>query len=59
MWHSKNVKKKHSDRGNYWEDSWQRNYRDGQTSNMTKNIGVGWKETGGDGRARDLQKERQ
>jgi len=27
---------------------------DGQTNNMTRNIGVGWREIGDDGRAGDL-----
>jgi len=31
---------------------------DGQTSNMTRNIGEGWKGIGGDGRARSQQEER-
>ena len=59
MWRDKSVKKKLSNEENFQEDSRQRRYMGGQTSNMTKNIGEGWKEIGGDGRARSRQEEGQ
>ena len=53
-WCGKNAKKECSDRENCQEDSQQRNYMGGQTSNMTRNIGEEWKRTGDDGRVRNL-----
>jgi len=58
-WHSKSTKKERSEEENYQENLWQRNYTDGQTSNMTKNIGEEWRRTGDDGRAKNPQRERQ
>ena len=57
MWRDKSAKKEHSDEENFQEDSRQRRYMDGQTSNTTRNIGEGWKGIGGDGRARSQQEE--
>ena len=53
-WHSKSAKREHSDGENCWEDLRQRNYTDGQTNNITKNIGEEWRKTGDDGRVRNL-----
>ena len=52
MWHDKSMKKGRSNKENYQGGLWQRSCMDDQTSNTTKNIGKGWKETGDDGRAR-------
>jgi len=52
-WHSKSVKKKRSNRENFQGGLRRRNYTDGQTNNTTRNIGVGWRETGDDRRAGD------
>jgi len=54
MWHDKSVKKGHSNEKNYQGDLQQRSCMDGQISNMTRNIGVGWREIGDDRRAGDL-----
>jgi len=58
MWCDKSMKKGRSNEENYQEGLRQRSCMDGQTSNMTRNIGEGWKGIGGDGRARSQQKER-
>jgi len=57
-WHGKSTKRERSDRKNYQEDLWQRNYMGGQTSDMTKNIREEWRRTRDDGRARNPRKER-
>jgi len=57
-WYSKSAKKEHSNRENCQEDLQQKSYMDGQTSDMTKNIGEEWRRTGDDGRARNLRRER-
>jgi len=54
MWHDKSAKKGHSNEKNYQGDLQQRSCMDGQISNMTRNIGVGWREIGDDRRAGDL-----
>ena len=41
-------KKRHSRERSYQEGLRQENYLGGQTKDMTKNTGQGWKETGGD-----------
>jgi len=53
MWRDKSAKKDYSNRENCQEGSRQERYIDGWTSNMTRNIGEDWKETGDDGRARN------
>ena len=58
MWRNKSAKKGRSNEENYQGGLWQRSCMDGQTSNMTRNIGEGWKEIGDDGRAKDQQEER-
>jgi len=40
-------KKRHSRERSYQKGLWQENYLGGQTKDMTKNTGQGWKETGG------------
>jgi len=57
MWHDKSVKKQHSNEKSYREDSQQERYTDGRINSMTRNIVVGWREIGGDGRARDPQEK--
>ena len=57
MWHGKSAKKVYSNEENYQEGLRRRRYTGGQTGDMTKNIGEGWKEIGGDERARNRQKE--
>ena len=52
MWRNKSTKKGRSNEENYQGDLRQKSCIDGQTNNMTKNIGEGWKETGDNGRAR-------
>jgi len=52
------MKKQRSNEESCQEDSRQEHYTDGQIKGMTRNIGVGWREIGGDRRARDPQKER-
>jgi len=47
------VKKEHSNEENFQGGLQRRNYTDDQTNDMTRNIGVGWRETGNDGRAGD------
>jgi len=43
-------KKRLSGEGSYQGNLWQKNYSDGWTKGMMKNIGQGWKEIGGDGK---------
>jgi len=57
MTQDKNMRKEHSEEENCQEDSWQENYLDGQTRDMTKNVGEDWKAIGDDERARDPRKE--
>jgi len=57
IWHDKSAKKGRSNEENYQGGLRQRSCMDGQTSNMTRNIGEGWKGIGGDGRARSQQEE--
>ena len=52
-WRSKSAKREHSDGENCQEDLRQKNYMNGQTSDMTKNIGEEWRRTGDDGKARN------
>jgi len=59
MWRAKSTKKKCSSTENCQGGSWQEHYMGGQIKGTTKNTGVGWKEIGDDGRARNLQEERQ
>jgi len=59
MWRSKSAKKECSNEENFQEDSRQRCYMDGQTSNTTRNIGEGWKGIRGDGRAKSQQEKGQ
>jgi len=54
MWRGKSTKKEHSDRENCQEDSQQRNYTGGQTSDMTRNTRGEWKRTRDDKRVRNL-----
>jgi len=58
MWRDKSKKKQRSNEENCWEDSWQERYTDGRINGTTRNIGVGWREIGGDRRARDLQEKK-
>jgi len=53
MWHAKNMRKQHSNEENFQGGLRRRNYTGGQTSGMTRNIGVGWREIGDDGSAGD------
>ena len=53
MWRDKSAKKGRSNKENYQGGLWRGSYMDGQTNSMTRNIGVGWREIGDDGRARD------
>jgi len=53
-WCGKSMKRECSDRENCQKDLQQRNYTDGQTNDMTKNIGEEWRKTGDDGRVRNL-----
>ena len=53
MWRDKNAKRRHSREENCQGSLQQKCYIDGQTRDMTRNIGVDWREIGGDGRARD------
>jgi len=43
MGQDKNARKKHIREENCQEDLWQENYSDGQTRDITKNIGEDWK----------------
>ena len=52
-------KKRHSREGSYQEGLWQENYLDGQTKDMTKNTGQGWKETGGHGKGEGKEDKEQ
>ena len=53
-------KKGLSEEGSYQGDLWQKDYLDGQTKGMTKNIGQGQKEIEGDGKEEGKEsKERQ
>ena len=52
-------KKELSGEGSYQGDLWQKNYLDGWTKDMTKNIGQGWKEIGGDGKEEGKEDEEQ
>jgi len=52
-WRRKSVKRERSDGENCQKDLWQRNYMDGQTSDMTRSIGEEWRKTGDNGRARN------
>ena len=52
-WRSKSAKREHSDGENCQEDLQQKNYMNGQTSDMTKNIGEEWRRTGDDGKSRN------
>jgi len=51
MWHSKSVKKECFNEENFQGSLQRESCMDGQTSSTTRNTGVGWKETGDDGRA--------
>ena len=51
------MKKKHLEEENCQEDSWQKNYSDNQTKDMTKNTRVGQREIG-DGRKENNQGEK-
>ena len=46
-------KKKHFREGSYQESLQRENYLGGQTKDMTKNTGQGWKETGGNGKGQE------
>jgi len=59
MWCNKNARKRCSNEKSCQEDSQQERYTDGRINGTTKNIGVGWRETGDDGRAKDLQEKGQ
>ena len=52
-------KKGLSGEGSYQGDLQQKNYLDGQTKGMTKNIGQGWKEIGEDGKEEEKEGEEQ
>jgi len=52
-WRGKSVKKERSNEENFRGGLRRRNYMDGQTNDTTRNIGVGWRETGNNGRAGD------
>ena len=54
MWQDKNTKKERSEEENCQEGLQQKNCLDGQTNDMTKNIGEDWRETG-DSRKKDDQ----
>jgi len=58
MWYGKNARKQRSNGESYQESSQQRYCIDGQTNDTTKNIGVGWRGIGRNGRARDPREEK-
>jgi len=58
MWRDKSAKKERSNEENFQEGLRRRNYMDSWTSNTTRNIGVGWRGIGDDGKAKDQREEK-
>ena len=58
MWRGKSTKRGCLEEENYQEDLQQESYLDGQTRDITKNIGEDWKGIGDDRRARDPREEK-
>jgi len=58
MWRDKNARKRRSSEGSYQGSLQRRCYTGGRIKGTTKNIGVGWREIGNDGRAGDRQEKR-
>jgi len=52
------IKREHSEREIYQGDLQQENYLDGQTRDITKNIGEDWKEIEDDGKKNNQGKEK-
>ena len=58
IWQNKNAKREFLEEEIYQGDLQQENYLDGQTRDMTKNIGKDWKEIGDSGKENNQGKEK-